>query len=69
MTRATRYPRCMTLRLDPRMDDDLDDLAYYLRLSRAGTIRRILGRAIADAYQRPAANQSFESRVPNYDHS
>ena len=56
MTRATRYPRCMTLRLDPRMHDDLDDLAYDLRLSRAGTIRRILGRAIADAYDHATQN-------------
>jgi predicted transcriptional regulator len=46
----------MTLRLDPRMDDDLDDLAYDLRLSRAGTIRRILGRAIADAYDHATQN-------------
>lgn len=57
MTRSTRYPRCMTLRLDPRMDDDLDDLAYDLRLSRAGTIRRILRRAIAEAQEHELADQ------------
>ena len=63
MTRSTRYPRCMTLRLDPRMDDDLDELAYDLRLSRAGTIRRILGRAIAEAPEHTAANKTFQSGV------
>ena len=62
MKKPTRYPRCMTLRLNPRMDDELDDLAYYLRLSRAGTIRRILGRAIADAYERRAANKIVHIR-------
>jgi len=31
------------------METDLEDLAYDLRLSKAGTIRRILGRAITDA--------------------
>ena len=53
----------MTLRLDPRMDDDLDELAYDLRLSRAGTIRRILGHAIAEAPEQTAANKIFQSRV------
>lgn len=62
MTRFSRYPRCMTLRLDPRMDDDLDDLAYDLRLSRAGTMRRILGRAIAEASERTAAHEAFQGR-------
>jgi hypothetical protein len=33
------------------MDDDLQELAYTLRLSNSGTIRRILGRAIAEAKQ------------------
>lgn len=39
------------------MDDDLDDLAYDLRLSRAGTIRRILRRAIAEAQEHELADQ------------
>ena len=62
MTGSTRYPRCMTLRLDPRMDDDLDDLAYDRRQSKAGTIRRILGRAIAEASERTGASRTFQSR-------
>ena len=52
----------MTLRLDPRMDDDLDDLAYDLRLSRAGTIRQLLRRGIAEAHERPAPDKSFQTQ-------
>jgi predicted transcriptional regulator len=62
MSRPTTFPYAMTLRLSSEMETALEDLAYDLRLSRDETIRRILGRAIADAYQRPAANQSLESR-------
>jgi hypothetical protein len=39
----------MTLRLTIPMESELEDLAYTLRLSKAGTIRRILGRAFAGA--------------------
>ncbi|HYW45173.1 MAG TPA: hypothetical protein VE959_20085 [Bryobacteraceae bacterium] len=48
MRKNTSFPCCMTLRLSTNMESELADLAYDLRLSRAGTIRRILGRAIAD---------------------
>ena len=52
MSKPTRYSYSMTLRLEPSMESELEDLAYTQRTSKAGTIRRILGRAIADAYQR-----------------
>jgi len=39
----------MTLRLEPSMESELENIAYDRRLSKAGTIRRILGRAIAGA--------------------
>ena len=51
MTRPTRYSYSMTLRLEPGMESALETLAYDQRQSKAGTIRRILCRAIADAYQ------------------
>ena len=38
------------------MDDGLEDLAYDLRLSKDGTIRRILGREIALAYEHATQN-------------
>lgn len=53
------FPFAMTLRLTSSMEDDLQDLAYALRLSKSGTIRRILGRAIAEAKQ---ANSNSERR-------
>jgi len=62
MSRQTRYPRCWTLRLSPVLDDALESFAYELRLSKAGTIRRILGRAIAEAHGRPEAQRIFQSR-------
>ena len=52
MSRPTRFSYCMTLRLEPNMESGLEDLAYTLRLSRAGTIRRLLRRAIAEAHQK-----------------
>jgi hypothetical protein len=49
MSRPTRYSYSMTLRLEPSMESELENIAYDRRLSKAGTIRRILGRAIAGA--------------------
>jgi predicted transcriptional regulator len=49
MRRPTTFPYAMTLRLSADMETGLEDLAYTLRLSRAGTIRRILRGAIAAA--------------------
>ena len=51
MSKPTTYPYSMTLRLSIPMESELEDLAYTLRLSKAGTIRRILRRAIADAHE------------------
>ena len=62
MSRQTTFPYAMTLRLSRNMESELENLAYDLRLSRAGTIRRILGRAIAEAYERPAVSVLVQSR-------
>lgn len=61
MTRTIRFPHAMTLRISHQMDDDLESLAYDLRNSKAGTIRRILARAIAEATH-GVRNSNFENR-------
>jgi hypothetical protein len=61
MSRPTRYSYSMTLRLEPRMESELEDLAYDRHLSKAGTIRRILARAIADAHECELADQYRQS--------
>jgi hypothetical protein len=61
MSKLKTFPYCMTLRLTAPMESELENLAYDLRLSRAGTIRRILSRAIADAYN--DATQNTHLRV------
>jgi hypothetical protein len=53
MSRQTRYSHSMTLRLEPSMESELETLAYDWRLSKAGTIRRILRRVIADEHALP----------------
>ena len=61
MTRTTRFPHCMTLRIDRQMDNDLEDLAYdHHRLSKAATIRRILAKAIAESHQNVIAISKTE---------
>lgn len=62
MTRLTRFPHCMTLRLSRQMDEDLESLAYDWRSSKAGTIRRILARAIAEARQGQLRTPNAEGR-------
>ena len=52
----------MTLRLDTRMESELEDLAYTQRTSKAGTIRRILGRAIAEAHGFGTPNKTFQTQ-------
>ena len=59
MSRPKTYPYCFTLRLPSAMESDLDDLAYDWRQSKAGTIRQILGGAIAETYQHPAPDEEF----------
>jgi hypothetical protein len=44
------------------MESELENLAYDLRLSRAGTIRQILRRAIADAYDHGTPSRSFQTQ-------
>lgn len=61
MTRLTRFPHAMTLRLSHQMDDELESMAWARRSSKAGTIRRILARAIAEAAQ-GVQNSHFEDR-------
>ena len=51
MTGSVHFPHAMTLRISRQMDDELESLAYDLRISKAGTIRRILARAIAETQQ------------------
>jgi len=62
MTRPTRYAYAMTLRLEPRMESALADLAFDLTLSKAGAIRRILHRAIADAHQHELPITTFQAQ-------
>ena len=57
---AGRVRFAMTLRLDPGMETELENLAYTLRLSKAGTIRRALRRAIAEAHQTELPNCNVE---------
>ena len=57
MSRPNKYPYCFTLRLPSAMEAALENLAYDLRLSKAGTIREVLGRAIAEANAHELADQ------------
>jgi hypothetical protein len=62
MSRPKTFPYAMTLRLSSEMETALEDLAYSRRLSRAGTIRQILRRAIADAYDHGTPSRSFQTQ-------
>ena len=53
MSKPKTFPYCMTLRLSAPMESELENLAYDWRLSKAGTIRRILRRAISDEHELP----------------
>ena len=55
MSRRTNYPYCMTLRLSRNLETELENLAYECRMSKAGFIRRILSRAIAEAHRRKSS--------------
>jgi hypothetical protein len=52
----------MTLRLDYPTETQLESLAYDLRLSKAGTVRRCIHQAIADMQRRhsSARKSKFE---------
>jgi hypothetical protein len=62
MSRQTSFPYCMTLRLTAPMESELENLAYDLRLSRAGFIRIALRRAIADAYERGTQHTQLQTQ-------
>ena len=62
MSRPKNFPYAITLRLTNDMETGLEDLAYDLRLSRAGTIRRILRRAITDAYEHGTQNTHLQTQ-------
>ena len=51
MSRPTRYSYSMTLRLEPSMDSELENLAFDRHVSKAGFIRRCIRQGIADAYR------------------
>jgi hypothetical protein len=59
MNRPKHYSRCWTIRLTPVLDDGLENLAYDWRLPKAGAIRHILGRAIAEAYSNAAPDKTL----------
>jgi len=62
MPRPTKYPYTMSLRLAANMQDELDNMAYEFRISRAQFIRRALHRAIADAYQHELPITTFQAQ-------
>jgi predicted transcriptional regulator len=62
MSRPTRYSYSMTLRLEPSMESELEDLAYGRNLSKAGFIRRCIRQAIADAHERGTQNTHLQEQ-------
>jgi predicted transcriptional regulator len=52
----------MTLRLEPSMESELEDLAYGRNVSKAGFIRRCIRQAIADAYERGTQHTQIQTR-------
>jgi hypothetical protein len=60
MKRSKHFPYCMTLRLTAPMESELENLAYDLRLSKAGFIRRCIRQAIAEAYDHRTPSKSFQ---------
>ena len=62
MSRSRNYPYAMTLRLSSPMQSEVENLAYDLRLSRAGFIRIALRRAIADAYEHATQNTHLQTQ-------
>ena len=52
----------MTLRLEPSMESELEDLAYGRNVSKAGFIRRCIRQAIADAHERGTQNTHLQEQ-------
>jgi predicted DNA-binding protein len=62
MSRPTRYSYSMTLRLEPSMESELENLAYDRNVSKAGFIRRCIGQAIADAHQHGTSTKHSQAQ-------
>jgi hypothetical protein len=62
MSRQTRFPYCMTLRLTAPMESEVENLAFDNHLSKAGFIRRALRRAIADACEHGTRNTHLQTQ-------
>ena len=60
MSRSRNYPFSMTLRLTTPMQSEVENLAYDLRLSKAGFIRRCIRQAIVDAYDHRTPSKTFQ---------
>ena len=60
MSKPQKYSYCLTLRLEPRMETELENMAYQFRTSRAQFIRRAIHRAIADTYRQDHQLKTFE---------
>ena len=52
----------MTLRLEPSMESELENLAYDRNVSKAGFIRRCIGQAIADAHQHGTSTKHSQAQ-------
>ena len=62
MSRQTRFPYCMTLRLTTPMQSEVENLAYDSQLSQAQFIRRCIRQAIADAYEHGTQNTHLQAQ-------
>jgi hypothetical protein len=62
MKRSKHFPYCMTLRLSAPMESELENLAFDHHLSKAGFIRIVLRRAIADAYEHATQNTPLQAQ-------
>src|ERR1039457_7245522 len=61
MSRSRNYPFSMTLRLTTPMQSEVENLAYDLRLSKAGFIRHCIRQGIADAYRSEEHTSELQS--------
>ena len=51
MSKPKQHSYAMTLRLQNRMAEEVEDIAYTLNLSRAAFVRRSIRRALEHAHQ------------------
>jgi predicted transcriptional regulator len=59
MSKPHKYSYCLTLRLEPNMESELENLAYNSRYSKAYVIRRAIRQTIADSYQHDLQQNTF----------